>query len=73
MHLLSHLAHGGLVRLRHGTLMVTKDGDHAIGLIVSVQFLLYRRFHRRILVELLLEGDRSVVSTEHLRCETLHV
>ena len=59
--------------LGHRTLMVTQNGDHAIGVVVGIQLLLHSPVHRCSRVKLFLEGDRCVVCTEHLRCETLHV
>jgi ABC-type cobalamin transport system ATPase subunit len=61
------------MRLGHCPLMVTQDGHHTICLVVRIEFLLKRSLLRRVLVELLLEGDGSVVGTEDLGCETLHV
>lgn len=53
--------------------MVTQDSDHAIGVIVRVKFLLYIPVLWCSLIELLLEGYRRVVRTEHLRRQAFHV
>jgi hypothetical protein len=53
--------------------MVTKNGHHSIRLIVGIEFFLERRVRKRLVVELFLEGDRCIISTEYFRSETLHV
>ena len=53
--------------------MVTQDGNHTISMVVRVQLLLDSPGCWRTLIKLLLESDRRVIGTEHLRCETLHV
>lgn len=53
--------------------MVTQDGDHAIGVIISVQLLLYGALSGCPRVQLLLECMRRVEGTEHLRCQTFHI
>ena len=72
-YLVLHLLHGLFVGLWNTSLMVTEDRHHAIRVIVSVEFLLDRRICWDALIELLLESDRSVVSTKNLRGKTLHV
>lgn len=53
--------------------MVTEDGDHSVGFVVRVEFLLCGSVMRRLLVELNLESLRSVEGTENLSSEPLHV
>lgn len=52
----THLAHGLFMSLWRTPLMVTKYGDHAIGMVVRIQLLLHRSILRRALVQLLLES-----------------
>ena len=59
--------------LGYTPLMVTKNGDHSICLIVGIELLLKSGVRKRLVVELVLEGDRRIISTEDLRSETLHV
>lgn len=59
--------------LRRTPLMVTKYGDHAIGMIVRIQFLLHRSILGRALVQLLLESYGCVISTKHLGSQALHI
>lgn len=54
-------------------MMVTENGDHAVRMVIRIEFLLNCPRLRRALIELLLEGDRGIIGTEHLRGETLHV
>jgi len=70
---ITHSAHGLLVSLGYAPLMVTQDGDHTIGLIIRIHFLLYRSILRRILVQLLLKRYGRVVGTEHLSRQSFHV
>lgn len=53
--------------------MVTEDGDHSVGFVVGVQFLLNGSVMRGLLIELNLESPRSVEGTENLGSESLHV
>ena len=53
--------------------MVTEDGDHSIGFVVSVEFLLNSSVVRCFLVKLNLESLGSVEGTENLGGEPLHV
>lgn len=53
--------------------MVTQDGDHTVRMVVRVQFLLNRAFLGRTTVKEILERQRRVVGTEHLRSQALHV
>ena len=53
--------------------MVTKDGDHPIGFVVRIEFLLDGSVVRSLLVELNLESLRGVEGTEDLRGKPLHV
>ena len=55
------------------TLMVTEDGNHSVGLVVCVEFLLDGSIVRGLLVELNLESLRSVEGTENLGGQPLHV
>lgn len=61
------------MRLGDRPLMVTQDSHHTVSVVVGIQLLLHGSIFRRTLVELLLECDRRVVRTEHLRSEALHV
>jgi hypothetical protein len=53
--------------------MVAEDGDHSVGFIVRVEFLLDGSIMRGLLVKLNLESLRSVEGTENLGSEPLHV
>ena len=53
--------------------MVTQNGNHTVRVVVVVQFFLQCANLRRAIVELVLERDRSIVSTEHFCTEALHV
>jgi len=55
------------------TLMVTEDGNHSVGFVVRVEFLLDGAVVRSLLVELNLESLRSVEGTEDFRGKPLHV
>ena len=53
--------------------MVTEDGDHSVGFVVRIQFLLSGSVMRCLLVELDLKSLRSVEGTEDFGGEALHV
>lgn len=53
--------------------MVTEDGDHSVGFVVRVEFLLSRSVMRCLLFKLDLESLRSVEGTENLGSKPLHV
>ena len=59
--------------LRYGTLMVAENGDHSVGLVVRIQFLLDGSVVGSLLVKLNLESLRSVEGTENLGGESFHV
>ena len=59
--------------LWYGTLMVTKNGDHSVGLVVCIKFLLDGSVVRSLLVKLNLESLRSVEGTENLSGKSLHI
>lgn len=59
--------------LWRATLMVTEDGDHPVGFVVRVKFLLDRSVTRSLLVKLDLESLRSIEGTENLGGKSLHV
>lgn len=59
--------------LWYGTLMVTEDGNHSIGFVVCVEFLLDGSIVGGLLVKLSLESLRSVEGTENLGGEPLHI
>ena len=61
------------MRLRYRPLMVTQDSDETVGFIVCIELLLRCPDFGCDQVELLLERDRGVICTEHLRSQTLHV
>ena len=53
--------------------MVTEDGDHTVGLVVCIEFLLDGSVMRSLLVKLNLESLRGVEGTENLGSKSLHV
>ena len=53
--------------------MVTEDGDHSVGFVVCIEFLLDGSVRRSLLVELDLESLRSVEGTKNLGGKSLHV
>ena len=53
--------------------MVTEDGDHPVGFVVCIEFLLDRPVMRSLLVKLNLESLRSVEGTENFGGKSLHV
>lgn len=53
--------------------MVTKYSDHAISVVVRIQLLLHRSILRRALIQLFLKGYGSVIGTEHLGSQALHI
>lgn len=59
--------------LRYGTLMVAENGDHSVGFVVCVEFLLDGSVVWSLLVELNLESLRSVEGTENLGGKSFHV
>jgi hypothetical protein len=72
-HLVTHARHRLLVGFWHGTLMVTEDRDHSVGLVVCVELLLDGSVMRCLLVELNLESLRSVEGTKNLGGKSFHV
>jgi hypothetical protein len=72
-HPVAHLGHTVSVSFRNGTLMVTQHSNLSISSVIGRELLNDRGVCRRVLVELVLKGDRGVIGTEHLRRETLHV
>ena len=72
-YLLSHLTHRLFVRFGHRTLMVTEDSHHTIRMVVCFELFLNRPFLRRTFIQLFLESDGGIVSTEHLGSETFHI
>jgi len=59
--------------LRRATLMVTEDGDHTVGLVVCIEFLLDGSVVRSLLVKLNLESLRGIEGTENLSSKSLHI
>ena len=59
--------------LRYGTLMVAENGDHSVGLVVRIQFLLDGSVVRGLLIKLNLESLRGVEGTENLGGKSFHV
>lgn len=53
--------------------MVTKNGDHSVGLVVCIEFLLDGSVVGSFLVKLNLESLRGVEGTENLGGKSLHV
>ena len=53
--------------------MITKNSNHSISLIVGIEFFLERRVRQSLVVELFLECNRCIISTEDFRSEALHV
>ena len=53
--------------------MVAEDGNHSVGFVVRVEFLLDRSVVRSLFVKLHLESLRGVEGTENLGGEPLHV
>lgn len=54
-------------------MMVTQDGDHAVGVVVRVELLLHRALLRGATVEEVLERQGRVIRTEDLSSQALHV
>jgi hypothetical protein len=61
------------MRLGNTPLMVTEDGDQAIGLVVSVKLFLKSGAFKIALVKQPLKGDRGIVCTEHLGRKSFHL
>ena len=53
--------------------MVTEDGDHSIGFVVCVKFLLDGSVVRGLLVKLSLESLGSIEGTENLSGKSFHI
>lgn len=72
-HLVTHACHRLVVGLRYGTLMVAENGDHSVGFVVCVKFLLNGSVVWSLFIKLNLEGLRSVEGTENLGGKSFHV
>jgi len=59
--------------LAHTLLVIAKDSNHAIRFIVGRELFEQRSILRGALIELLLEGNRSIVRSEYFGSEALHI